>query len=456
MSRLPSLARRTSDASTAALVGAFESDTQAVFLRTRPYSEHAILHVLVGMIVLAVVLMFVGHLDRVVDGSGRIVPSQGVLYVQPIERAIVRDIRVRVGDVVRQGQILGTLDPTFAGANLAQLEQKQQSAAANLARLEAEQSGEPYHPTAGNPYEILQQSIYQQRQGEYRSSLADFDARIQNAQATINRLEHDAKTYGDRRQIAANVEQMNLTLERQGWNSKLKTMAATDNRMEVDRLLTQATNQIAENQHLADALKAQRAVYIDRWRSDTGTSLVDARKALDEINEEIKKAQKLRDLVDLTAPADAIVTDIGKISVGSVIDGQGDGSGDPLFTLARLDAPLEAEIDIEPRDIGFIRTGDPVEIKLDAYRFLEHGTAKGEVRAISEGSFAKDDNNQPRPPYFRANVTLKDIHLRDVPETFRLIPGMTLTGDIIVGKRSIISYIIEGALRTGSEAMREP
>ncbi|MBK8212024.1 MAG: hypothetical protein IPK78_20905 [Rhodospirillales bacterium] len=53
-------------------------------------------------------------------------------------------------------------------------------------------------------------------------------------------------------------------------------------------------------------------------------------------------------------------------------------------------------------------------------------------------------------------MTLTDVKLRNIPASFRLIPGMTLTGDILVGKRSILSYIVEGGLRTGSEAMREP
>ena len=48
------------------------------------------------------------------------------------------------------------------------------------------------------------------------------------------------------------------------------------------------------------------------------------------------------------------------------------------------------------------------------------------------------------------------MQLHDVPTAFRLIPGMTLAADVKVGKRTILSYLVEGALRTGSEAMREP
>jgi multidrug efflux pump subunit AcrA (membrane-fusion protein) len=124
--------------------------------------------------------------------------------------------------------------------------------------------------------------------------------------------------------------------------------------------------------------------------------------------------------------------------------------------LVPLDAPVEADIKVRAEDIGFIKVGDPVQLKLDAYRFVQHGTAKGVIKTLSEGTFIVDDNNLPTPPYFKARVAITEVHLRNVPADFRLIPGMTLDGDIMVGRRSIMSYLVEGVLRTGSEAMREP
>jgi multidrug efflux pump subunit AcrA (membrane-fusion protein) len=87
---------------------------------------------------------------------------------------------------------------------------------------------------------------------------------------------------------------------------------------------------------------------------------------------------------------------------------------------------------------------------------MQHGMAKGVIQTISEGSFTADENNTAVEPYFKVAVTIKEVHLRNVPPDFRLIPGMTLVGDIMVGRRTILSYLVEGALRTGSEAMREP
>ena len=93
---------------------------------------------------------------------------------------------------------------------------------------------------------------------------------------------------------------------------------------------------------------------------------------------------------------------------------------------------------------------------LYAYRFTQHGTAKGVIKTISEGSFTKDEDQEKTPTHFKARIAFTKVALRNVPADFRLIPGMTLQADILVGHRTIMSYIVEGALRTGSEAMREP
>jgi multidrug efflux pump subunit AcrA (membrane-fusion protein) len=149
------------------------------------------------------------------------------------------------------------------------------------------------------------------------------------------------------------------------------------------------------------------------------------------------------------------VLKVGRSSIGSVIE-PGSPTVDPLFTLTPLGGPLVAEVHVNARDIGFIRPGDRVSVKLDAYRFTTHGTAKGVIKTISDGSFTTNDDGQVVEPYYKVRVAITDAHLRNVPANFRLIPGLTVVGEAMVGRRTIMSYLLEGGMRTGSEAMREP
>jgi hemolysin D len=145
------------------------------------------------------------------------------------------------------------------------------------------------------------------------------------------------------------------------------------------------------------------------------------------------------------------VLTLAKLSVGSVLK-----EGDVLFTLMPLNTPLEAEARIASRDVGFVRVGDRCTLKIDAFSFVEHGAAEGSVRWISEGAFTTDDNGQVSDPYYRVRCGIDDTHFVNVPENFRLIPGMTLTADIQVGTRSVAMYLLHGILRGYAETMREP
>jgi HlyD family type I secretion membrane fusion protein len=454
--RLPVPRRRTDVVGD--VVGAFESDTAAVLLRTSPVNEHIILYVLVAMVAVTVGLAAVVKLDKVVGSVGKIVTAGGSLYASPYDTGIVREVHVKVGQIVKKGQPLATLDPTFTQADLHQLQLRLDSDEAAVAREEAELAARPYQYSTTDPYQATQGGIWQKRQLEYRSNLASFDGQIRSDESQVAQYQADAEKYEHRLKLAGDTEKVYEPLLDKGYVSKLQLMQATDTRMEMSRLLSDAQNQISQYQQTLASLKAQREAYIQKWHSDTGAQLVLDRNDLDVTRQNLDKAQKLSDLTTLDSPADAIVLKIGKVSSGSVASGGGMQSQeqDPLFTLVPLNAPVEADVNIRAEDIGFIKVKDPVQLKLDAYRYTRHGVAHGIVKSISEGSFTTDENNQAAEPYFKVRVAVMEVHLRNVPEDFRLVPGMTLVGDIMVGKRTILSYLTEGAMRTGSEAMREP
>jgi HlyD family secretion protein len=213
-----------------------------------------------------------------------------------------------------------------------------------------------------------------------------------------------------------------------------------------------AHNSLLENQHQLESTISNRDAFIQQSLAQTSQELVTARGQRDTALQQLEKATKHKDLVRLEALEDSVVLKMAKLSVGSVLK-----EGDPLMFLAPLRSPMEAEVKITTHDVGFIRPGDPVKVKLDTFNFIEHGMIEGTLRWISEGAFTVDDNGAPvQEPYYKARVALNDVNLRDVPKDFRLIPGMTLSGDIHIGTRSILMYVVSGALRGMGEAMREP
>ena len=451
MAPLQSSARRARSDLVTAPISAFESETQAVIEDTAPAHERMILYVIAGMVFVLAVFMSVVKLDKVVTGTGRILPTQGAIFVQPLDRAIVTGLVAHAGDVVKKGAVLATLDPTFAQADLKDLEQKRVSGEALVARLKAEQAGQAYVADPTSPYSVLQASIAAQRNAEYAQSINDFDARMQAAGSAIQRSRQAAVDYQSRLALATQLEQGQVQLQQRGYGRQQSLLAATDARIEMTRMATESQSAAQQGQHELSALGAQRAAFIGRWRGDVATQLVTAENELAEVSQRLAKAEKLSDLSTLVSPADAVVLKVGKASIGSVTD-----PNEPLFTLTPLGGPLEAEIRIDARDIGFIKAGDTVRVKLDAYRYTSHGLAKGLIKTVSQGSFTTTDDGQIVQPYYKARVAITDARLRNVPANFRLTPGLTITGDVLVGRRTMIAYLLGGAMRTGSEAMREP
>ena len=240
--RLPALRRRST--AVGDLIGAFESDTTAVFVRTAPANESITLYVFAAMLVLAIGLACVVKLDRVVTSvAGIVMTSTGALYVSPLNAAIVREVRVKVGQVVKKGQALATLDPTFTQADLLQLQERLASDEATVAREEAEIAVRPYRFSADDKHQSTQGGIWLKRQAQYHSDLANFDGQISSTEAQMAQAKSDADKYAQRLKLASDAEHVYEPLLDKGYVSKLQVMQSSDVRTEMSRLLADAQNQ---------------------------------------------------------------------------------------------------------------------------------------------------------------------------------------------------------------------
>jgi HlyD family secretion protein len=434
----------------------YQSETAEILEGPEPLQARLMLFVLFGLFVSMVLVAAVMRIDRVVSSqSGVIVTVEPTIVLGALDQSIIKTLDVKEGDRVAKGQVVATLDPTFASADVGALKAQIASLDAQIARAKAELAQQPFTMPDGPPgttsYVAMQRELYRQRKSQFDAQLHAFDEQIAQEKATIAKYQNDQARFGDRQRISNEVEHMRAELAAAQVGSRLNLLAATDQKLEIMRNLEFDRNAVAENQHQLDATIANRAAFIQQWLGQTSQELVTAQNQRDTAVEQLSKATRHQDQVRLVAPEDAMVLKLAKLSVHSVLN-----QGDPLIYLAPLKSPLEAELHIAAREVGFIRVGDRVTIKLDPFDFVEHGTAEGKVRSISEGSFNVDDNNQPVPTYYRVRVTLTDVALRNVPPGFRLVPGMTLSGDIHVGTRSLFMYLMRGVVRGFDESMREP
>ncbi len=435
----------------------YQSETAEILSGPEPLQLRATLFTVVGMFVSLFLVAFLMKIDRVVSSTaGRIVTVEPTIVLQALDSSIIKTLNVREGERVTAGQLLATLDPTFATADVGALRGQIANFEAIIARVKAELAQKPLEiPPNPEPnlaaYGTMQRDLYQQRKAQFEAQVRAYDEQAGQIKAIIARLKNEEARFGDRALISKQIEQMRASLAEAQVGSRLNLLVATDQRLEILRNMEVNRNSIVEAQHQFDAAVATKAAYVQQWFGQASQEMVTAQNGRDNAAEQLAKATKRQELVRMTASEDGIVLKLAKLSASSVLN-----PGEPLIYLAPLKSPLEAEVRVAARDIGFIRAGDQTTVKLDPFNFVEHGTAEGKVRWISEGAFTTDDNNQPSEPYYRVRVALGQLALHNVPAGYRLVPGMTLTGDIHIGSRSLFTYMMHGLVRGLDESMREP
>jgi hemolysin D len=440
----------------------FESPSTAITATPVPLTARHIVWMVSSMFAAAVAAMALIPVDRVVTAQGKVVSESATLVMQPLEASIVRSIDVRDGESVHAGQVLARLDPTFAAADVGALAAQVASLQAQVTRLQAEAEGRPFTYTGLDPSLSLQAAIFGQRQAEYSYKLENYIQKVNGLMSAIARANSDAAGFRNRLQVATSVEQMRRDLERLQVGSKLNTLAAMDNRAEMERNLRSAEEMAHSGQRDLAAMVAERDGYVQSWHADVSEKLSDATGKLSDARESLNKAQLHRQLVEFRADRDATVLTVAKVSVGSVLQ-----PGQQFITLVPADAPLEVEANIAGRDDGFVHVGDPVAVKFDTFPFHQYGLAYGTVRTISADSFtAQDEQRNPtgavplpsnnNEPFYRSRIAIDRVALHDTPTGFRIMPGMPTTSDVKVGKRTVLSYLLGRILPVASEGMREP
>jgi hemolysin D len=447
----------------------YQSPSTAIVNAPVPRIARGVSWTVGSMVLLCFLAMAVIKVDKVVTAQGKVVARAATIVVQPLETSIVRSIEVNEGDTVRAGQVLARLDPTFAAADLEALKVQVAAYSATVQRLQAEMENRPFTYTGSDPHLALEAATYAQRMAEYNFKLENYRQKSDSLSAQVARARSDVAGYNDRLAVAIDLEKMRNQLDKLGVGSKLNTLTAQDTRAEMQRFRDAAEQTGNGAQRDLGALIAERNGYIQSWHADAAEKLAEAAGKLSDARESFNKAQLKRQLVELRADQDATVLTVGRgISPGTVLT-----AGQQFITLVPSNAPLEIEANIPGSEDGYVHVGDPVAVKFDTFPYTQYGMAHGLVRIVSPDSFNAQDEQRnpsgsvpiPSQPiagqaggsvWYRARVTLDQIGLHDTPAGFHLSPGMPVTADVLVGKRTVMAYFLGRALPMVHEGLREP
>src|SRR6266851_7059675 len=199
----------------------FQSDALEIEYRPLPRSARLTLYLLLALIASAVGWAAVSYIDRIVVAHGKLVTTAPTIVVQPMETSVIRSLDAKVGDFVRKGDALGTLDPTFSEADAAQLRDKIASLNAQIQRLSAELEDQTYEPTVVDDEARLQSVIWTRHVEQYRAKVDSYDQQIRHAEAEIATKSADHAALVPRLAVARELEAMRSELMQKEIGSKV-------------------------------------------------------------------------------------------------------------------------------------------------------------------------------------------------------------------------------------------
>jgi HlyD family secretion protein len=431
----------------------FLPDADEIELRPLPRQARITLHVVALALTAFLLWATFSEIDLVVVAHGRLVTPLPNIVVQPLDTSIIQTINVRSGQIVKKGERLATLDPTFTEADESQLRTRLFSLDNQAQRMEAELSGlKASDPVGVDADSRLQTRLSVERHASYNAQVSRLEESVARLRATLETNRRDQSGLASRIKILREMQAMQEDLVTKKYAVRGRLLEAQERLLEAERSLDLAKSRQSELTRELSAFEAEKTSFETGWRQKLMEELLTVSRERDSVNEQLQKADRRNRLVVLSSPTDAVVLEIAKLSQGSVVQ-----AAEKLFTLVPLGAELEAEVQIDSMDVGYVKLGDVTHIKLDAYPFQQHGMIEAKLRTISEDAFRRDaSNGAGLDAFYLSRISLASPRLKKMPEHAKLLPGMTLSAEILVGKRSVISYLLWPLTKAVSESIREP
>jgi adhesin transport system membrane fusion protein len=186
-----------------------------------------------------------------------------------------------------------------------------------------------------------------------------------------------------------------------------------------------------------------------RFRSDARAELTAAETELARLQEEIKSRNDRVSRSEVKAPMDGVVNRVMINTVGGVVR-----PGDPIIEMTPSDDKLVIEARISPTDRAELATGAKARVKVSAYDYGVYGAMEGVVTEISADT-VPDENNPRGERSYRIKIAVQRGD-NELQRKLALMPGMTASADIIVGRRTVWQYLMSPLSRFGQGALREP
>lgn len=408
----------------------------------------AIMLVIGGSAAAALAWATISQVDTVAVAEGRLVPSGRLRSVEAGEVGFVRAIQVKEGQYVKAGQVLIALDPTLADADAGAARTELSTASLVRARanaLLAYSSGRGaalITPLGADPQAVeAERQLVAARISEHQARRGGLVERRAAAQATVRLTEANIGRLEATIPLAAQQMQAYETLAEKGYSSKLRLLQERERAINLRQDLRVERARRDEARAQVASIDRELGQIAGAFRGQAAQERADAEGVVATRGEAVRKADQRQTLQTLTAPVSGRVQEVAVTTIGETAE-----AGKALVTIVPDGEDLVVEALVLNKDVGILRPGAAVAVKLEAYPFTRHGTLPGVLEYVSPDSIVDER---------RGLVFPARIRLTGKSSAMRLSPGMSAVAEIVTGRRRVIEYLFSPVAKAVSEAGRE-
>lgn len=390
--------------------------------------------------------MCIGKVDVVVSARGMVIPEGDVKILQPLDTGVVGAILCREGNLVKRNQVLMEIDPSITAPELASKRESLQYLELEKMRLNASLGKEVFRPdrNAFDPGSLKTQEEL------YRSSVESLKRQLEVKKSELGKIEEDIRSAAKDQEYNAALLQLALDREK-----RLQAVADIISKNEYEKALNEVLtyrNNVELLTHKLEGLTQQKnqvlqeIAYIkENFRAATLKEYSDKDKAATEIRSEIDQTFFKNEKQKILSPVDGYVSNLYFHTIGGVVT-----PAQKLMTIVPFGAPLIVKATVLNKDIGFIKEGMDVSIKIDTFEFQKYGILKGRVRNIAKNSI----EDEKLGPVYEVFINPLETTVMVNKKQLSITSGMSLTAEMKVSQRRIIEFFIYPLIKCLDEGIK--
>lgn len=407
-----------------------------------------VLCVLAGSLALGLWATLV-EVDIIVRTEGRIVPAGKSQIVQHLEGGIVRRILVQEGQMVAAGQPLMELSDIQAKSSLGQGQATVAALRGREARLMAESNGlevlEFPSDLADDEVRTAETAAWQARRARMMEEIRVLKDQSTQKRAEMAEAENRRRNFNAELQVAQQQYKVIENLSKNGAASHLELLDGQSRVQKLNSAISEAGASIPRLRAAVSEIESKISETGARFRAEASSELTQVRTELERSSHEVSSETDRLERNVVKAPVSGFINRMSITTIGGVIR-----PGEVLMEITPDDDRVVVEARARPNDRANLRPGLPAKVRLGAYDYATYGSLEGKVTEVSADTLV--DEREGR--YYRVRV---DAEKREESgKNLSILPGMTATADVVVGKRTILSYLLSPLLKFQQRVFQDP